>query len=375
MTGLRSSSTGDGIAPPIGHRFVGEAPNLAARLQAIAEPNTIVIAEATHALAGDLFECTSLGARTLKGFETPLAVWRVDAPRPIESRFEAMRMRSLTPFIGRDEEIAILERRWQRACRSEGQVVLLSGEAGIGKSRIVSAFRERVGAQSHTWLRYQCSPYYTNSALYPIVEQLALAARIEVGDDPARKLAKLEALLALSRRPTATAVPLIAPLLSIPLGDQYPPVTVSPQLQKQLTLAALVDQLAGLAEQRPVLFHFEDAHWIDPTSRELLDLLIARTANLVALVINQFPLAILAAMDRRTACDAGEPQPLGGSHLRRSDAADRRRGAAATKCGRRDCHARRRGPAFRRRDHQSRLGSCHGRSRPRGCALPPRHPL
>jgi class 3 adenylate cyclase/predicted ATPase/predicted transcriptional regulator len=267
--------------------IVGEAPNLAARLQAIAEPNTIVIAEATYALADGLFECTSLGARTFKGFETPLAVWRVDAPRPIESRFEATRTRSLTPFIGRDEEIAILERRWQRAWRGEGQVVLLSGEAGIGKSRIVSAFRERVGAQSHTWLRYQCSPYYTNSALYPIVEQLALAARIETGDDPARKLAKLEALLALSLRPTA-AVPLIAPLLSIPLGDQYAPVTVSPQLKKQLTLAALVDQLVGLAEQRPVLFHFEDAHWIDPTSRELLDLLIARTANLAALVIISF---------------------------------------------------------------------------------------
>ena len=268
--------------------IVGEAPNLAARLQAIAEPNTIVIADATHALAGGLFECTSLGTRALKGFDAPVAIWRVDASRAIESRFEATRMGSLSPFVGRDEEMDILSRRWQRASRGEGQVVLLSGEAGIGKSRIVSAFRERVGAQSHNWLRYQCSPYYTNSALYPVIEQLALAARIEANDDPARKLAKLEALLALSRRPTPTAVPLIAPLLSIPLGDGYAPVTVSPQLQKQLTLATLVDQLAGLAEQRPVLFHFEDAHWIDPTSRELLDLLIARTSGLAALVIISF---------------------------------------------------------------------------------------
>ena len=268
--------------------IVGEAPNLAARLQAIAEPNTIVIADATHALAGGLFEFTNLGARALKGFDAPLTVWRVDGPRPIESRFEATRLRSLTPFVGRDEEIDILERRWQRACRGEGQVVLLSGEAGIGKSRIVSAFRERVGAQSDTWLRYQCSPYYMNSVLYPVVEQLALAARIESNDDPARKLAKLEEHLALSRCPTAKAVPLIAPLLSIPLGHAYAPVTVSPQLQKQLTLAALVDQVAGLAEQRPVLFHFEDAHWIDPTSRELLDLLIARTPGLAALVIISF---------------------------------------------------------------------------------------
>ena len=270
--------------------IVGEAPNLAARLQAMAEPNTIVIADATHALAGGLFECSSLGTRALKGFDTPLTVWRVDALRPIESRFEATRMRSLTPFVGRDEEIDILERHWQRACRGEGQVVLLSGEAGIGKSRIVSAFRERIGAQSHTWLRYQCSPYYTNSALYPVIEQLALAARIKSNDDPPRKLAKLEELLALSRRPAATAVPLIAPLLSIPLDDRYAPVNVSPQRQKQLTLAALVDQLVGLAEQRPVLFHFEDAHWIDPTSQELLDLTIARTRGLAALVIISFRL-------------------------------------------------------------------------------------
>jgi class 3 adenylate cyclase len=268
--------------------IVGEAPNLAARLQTIAEPNTIVIADATRALARGLFDCTSLGTLALKGFDAPLTVWRVDALRPIESRFEATRMRSLTPFVGRDEEPDILERRWQRACRGEGQAVLLSGEAGIGKSRIVSAFRERIGAQSHTWLRYQCSPYYTNSALYPVIQQLALAARIESTDDPARKLAKLEELFALSRRPAATAVPLIAPLLSIPLGHGYAPVTVSPQRQRQLTLAALVDQLVGLAEQRPVLFHFEDAHWIDPTSRELLDLTIARTRGLAALVIISF---------------------------------------------------------------------------------------
>ena len=297
--------------------IVGEAPNLAARLQAIAEPNTLVIADATYALAGGLFECTSLGQRALKGFETSLMVWRVDAPRPIESRFEATRMRSLAPFVGRDEEIDILERRWQRACRGEGQVVLLSGEAGIGKSRIVSVFRERLGAQPHTWLRYQCSPYYANSTLYPIVEQLTLAARIEAGDDPARKLAKLEELLALSRRPAATSVPLIAALLSISLGDAYAPVTVSSQLQKQLTLEALVDQLAGLAEQRPVLFHFEDAHWIDPTSRELLDLLVARAPRLAALVIISFrpqfsppwagdphvTLASLSRLEARTCAD------------------------------------------------------------------------
>ena len=268
--------------------IVGEAPNLAARLQTIAEPNTIVIADLTHRLAGDLFECINLGARALKGFETPVTAWRVTGPRAIESRFEATRLRSLTPFVGRNEEIALLERRWSRACRGEGQVVLLSGEPGIGKSRIVSAFRQRLGDEPHTLLRYQCSPYHTNSAHYPIIEELVLAAQIERVDQPDRKLEKLEALLALSGRPLAATIPLLAPLLSIPFSDRYEPVNVSPQRRKQLTLAALVDQLAGLAEHRPVLFHFEDAHWIDPTSRELLDLTIARTASLAALVIISF---------------------------------------------------------------------------------------
>ena len=266
----------------------GEAPNLAARLQAIAAPDTIVIAEATHALAGDLFECTDVGAQTFKGFDAPLAAWRVDAPSAMESRFEATRTRALTPFVGREEEIDILERRWQRACAGQGQVALLAGEPGIGKSRMVSALQERIGAQPHTQLRYQCSPYHTNSALYPVIGQLERAALIQPDDSPNEKLDKLEALLALSGRPTAKAVPLIAPLLSIPFGDCYAPANVSPQRQKQLTLAALVDQLAGLAEQRPVLFHFEDAHWIDPTSRELIDLTVARAPELAALVIISF---------------------------------------------------------------------------------------
>jgi class 3 adenylate cyclase/predicted ATPase len=268
--------------------ITGEAPNLAARLQAIAEPNTIVVAEATHALAGALFECSDLGAQALKGFDVPVAAWRVESPRAIESRFEATHMRALTPFVGREEEIDILERRWRRACASEGKVVLLSGEPGIGKSRIVSALQERIGAQPHTRLRFQCSPYHTSSALHPVIGQLERAARIQPDDGADAKLVKLEALLALSGRPTAEAVPLIAPLLSIPLGDRYAPASVSPQRQKQLTLAALVDQVAGLAEQRPVLFHFEDAHWIDPTSRELIDLTVARAPDLRALIIISF---------------------------------------------------------------------------------------
>jgi class 3 adenylate cyclase/predicted ATPase len=268
--------------------ITGEAPNLAARLQAIAEPNTIVIAAATHALAGELFECTRLDAQNLKGFDAPVVAWRVDGTRAIESRFEATHTQALTPLLGRDEEIEILERRWQRACAGEGQVVLISGEPGIGKSRIVSELQDRIGPQTHTGLRYQCSPYYTNSALHPVIGQLERAARIQPDNAPDEKLEKLEALLQLSGRPLADAIPLIAPLLSIPLGDRYTPVNVSPQRQKQLTLTTLVDQFAGLAEQRPVLFHFEDAHWIDPTSRELIDLIVTRAHDLPALVAISF---------------------------------------------------------------------------------------
>jgi class 3 adenylate cyclase/predicted ATPase len=268
--------------------IVGEAPNLAARLQAIAQPNSIVVAETTHALAGGLFECTSLGAQVLKGFDTPVNAWSVSALRAIESRFEATRMRAPMPFVGREEELDILERRWRRACAGEGQVILLSGEPGIGKSRIVVALQERLGAQSHTWLRYQCSTYHTNSALYPVIDQLERAACIGRNDSPDDKLDKLEALLALSRCPGIAAIPLIAPLLSIPLLDRYPPLNVSPQRQKQATLAVLVDQLTGVASQRPVLFHFEDAHWIDPTSRELLDMIAARVPTVPILVVISF---------------------------------------------------------------------------------------
>jgi class 3 adenylate cyclase/predicted transcriptional regulator len=268
--------------------IAGEAPNLAARLQAIAAPNTVVISESTYVLAGGLFQCTGLGARELRGFLAPVAAWRVDAPRPIESRFAATHARALTPFIGREEEIDILEQRWQRACAAAGQVVLLSGEPGIGKSRIVEELHERISAQPHTRLRYQCSPYHTNSALYPVISQLERATRIQPDDSPDDKLTKLEALLALSGRPLAEVVPLIAPLLSIPFDDRYSPANVSAQRQKQLALAVLVDQVAGLAEQRPVLFHFEDAHWIDPTSRELIDLMVARAPDLRVLIIISF---------------------------------------------------------------------------------------
>jgi class 3 adenylate cyclase/predicted ATPase len=268
--------------------IAGEAPNLAARLQSLAAPNTVVIDDATQALTGNLFECVDLGAHALKGFAHPVKVRRVAGTHAIESRFEATRTSSSAPFLGRTEEVDLLERRWQRARSGEGQVVLLCGEPGIGKSRMMSAFRQRLDGQSHAWLRYQCSPYHTNSALYPVIEQLEFAARIQRSDEPNRKLDKLAALLAMSNRAPAAMLSLIAPLLSIPLDDRCTPVNVSPQRQKELTLAALVDQIAGLAQQRPVLFHFEDAHWIDPTSCQLLDLAVARARSLAVLLVVSF---------------------------------------------------------------------------------------
>jgi class 3 adenylate cyclase/predicted ATPase len=268
--------------------IAGEAPNLAARLQAIAAPNTIVIGEATYAIAGSLFECADLGPQALKGFAVPVNAWQVATARAFESRFEATRMRTSTPFVGREEEINILQRRWQRACAGEGQVVLISGEPGIGKSRMVSELEQRIGGQQHIRLRYQCSPNHTSSALYPVIDQLERTASIQRSDSSDDKLAKLEAILTLPCRPATTAMPLIAPLLSIPFGNRYQVANVSPQRQKQMTLAMLVDYIAGLAEQSPVLFHWEDAHWIDPTSRELLDLTVARTAGLAVLACISF---------------------------------------------------------------------------------------
>ncbi len=268
--------------------IAGEAPNLAARLQMIAVPDAIVISDATHSLAGSLFECARLPAQSLKGFDGPVTAWQVGARRVVESRFEAMRMRAPTTFVGREEEIEIVQRRWQRACSGEGQVVLLVGEPGIGKSRLVSELEQLIGKQPHTRVRYQCSPYHTNSALYPVIEQLERAASIQRSDSSDHKLEKLENMLARWRPQPDDSVPLIAPLLSIPLGSRYAATNVSPQRQKQLALAALVDLLASQAEQRPVLVHWEDTHWIDPSSRELLDLIVARAASLSALVFVNF---------------------------------------------------------------------------------------
>jgi predicted ATPase/class 3 adenylate cyclase len=263
----------------------GESPNLAARLQALAEANAVVISASTRRLLGGLFEYQDLGAHRLKGIAEPAQAWRVVGERKAASRFEAVRAKTLTPFVGREQEVALLLDRWERAKEGEGQVVLLSGEAGIGKSRITQTLRERLVDEPHTRLRYQCSPYYTNSALHPSISQLEHAARFAPDDPPQHKLDKLEALLGQSIEAVQEVAPLFAALLSIPTGDRYPPLDMTPQRQMEQTLETLVDQLVGLAARQPVLFILEDAHWIDPSTLEMIELTVNRVQDSPVLLV------------------------------------------------------------------------------------------
>ena len=266
---------------------VGETPNLAARLQTLAEPDSVVIAATTRRLVGDLFEYLDLGGVEVKGISAPVRAWQVLRPSVVESRFEALHGSALGPLIGRDEEIDLLLRRWARAKAGDGQVVLISGEAGIGKSRITAELEERLHAEPHLRLRYFCSPYHRDSALYPFVDQLGRAAGFAREDPPAVKLEKLEALLARAAPPEEDLA-FLAELLSLPTSEHHPLPNLSPQRKKGRTLEALIRQLEGLARQQPVVMVFEDAHWIDPTSRELLDLTVERMCSLPALLIVTF---------------------------------------------------------------------------------------
>jgi class 3 adenylate cyclase/tetratricopeptide (TPR) repeat protein len=262
---------------------VGETPNVAARLQGLAEPGTVLVGQSTHRLVEGLFVFDELGPHTIKGIDAPIAVYRV-REASARSRFEATAIRGLTPLVGRDEELGLLLSRWTNAKEGEGQVVLLTGEPGIGKSRIIQTFRELVRDDGPTVLRYFCSPFYVHSALHPILDQLERAAQLKKSDPPEVKLDKLEALLSRGTSQVARAAALLAPLLSIPTGERYPQLDVTPERKKTLALEALLEQLAGLAA-RPVLIILEDAHWIDPTSAELFHLIIDRIQRMPVLVL------------------------------------------------------------------------------------------
>ena len=266
---------------------VGETPNLAARLQGIAEPNMVVIAESTRRLLGNLFELEDLGAQDLKGISGPLRAWAALRPASVDSRFEALHGSGLTELVGREEELELLLRRWSKAKTGEGQVVLLSGEAGIGKSRLTAALLETIASEPHTRLRYFCSPQHTDSAFYPIIGQMERAAGFVHGDTPQAKLNKLDAVLAqTSTSPQDSA--LFAEMLSLPNDGRYPALDLGPQQRRQRTLEALTAQMEALSRQSPLLMIFEDAHWTDPTSLETFGRVVDRVRSLPVLLIVAF---------------------------------------------------------------------------------------
>ena len=274
---------GSGVARE--HSIVGETPNLAARLQALAEPNSILVSQSTHNLLGRQFDYENLGERILKGFANPVPVWRVLREAAVASRFAAGRAARAGPFIGRVQEMGLLLDRWQLAKEAEGQVIFLSGEPGMGKSRIVDTLFERIGDDPYYHLVFQCSPYHTNSALHPVIRQFERSAGFALEDSAAKKLEKLEELLSATDNLTESTATLLADLLSIPLDGRYPPLELSPAQRKTATIAAIVHQLTRLAEQRPVLFVLEDAHWIDPTTQELVTRVIDCIASTRVLVL------------------------------------------------------------------------------------------
>ncbi|MGZ5874995.1 MAG: adenylate/guanylate cyclase domain-containing protein [Bradyrhizobium sp.] len=263
---------------------IGETPNLAARLQAFAKPGTVLISESTHRLTDGHFEYRNLGPVALKGWVDPIPAWQVLRASGVESRFEAQHKARLTPLIGRDEEIELLLRRWQHATHGEGCVVVLTGEPGIGKSHISLALEERLQEQ-HITLRHFCSAHHTNSALYPFIRQLERAARFERSDSPAEKFTKLETLLVRSGADRDRVVLPLANLLSLPTDDRYRVPEMSPQKRREMTLAALLAQFEGLAARQPVFVIFEDVHWADPTSLELLTVTLERVPRLRVLLL------------------------------------------------------------------------------------------
>ena len=264
---------------------VGDTPNLAARLQGLAEPGCVVIAESTRRLLGGTFELAPLGPQSLKGFDAPVPAWTVLREAENVSRFEASRSHGLTPFVGREHEVALLLDRWRDSSEGEGQVALISGEAGIGKSRILAALRERVADEPHVRMRYQCSPHHVNDAFYPITSQIWHAAGFVSGESPASRLDKLETMIARSGLEAKDIAPLLAALLSISFEGRYPALEMAPSEQKERTIAALLALLEGLTKNVPVLALLEDAHWIDPTSLDVFSRLVDRLPGLRALLV------------------------------------------------------------------------------------------
>jgi class 3 adenylate cyclase len=266
------------------HLALGETPNIAARLEGLAAPNTVAISAALHQLVQGYFVCNDLGAPALKGVDTPFQVYRVVGESGAQSRLDVPSPRGLTPLVGREAEVTLLLDRWAQVTDGLGQVVLLGGEGGIGKSRLVQVLKDHLAGEPHTRLECRCSPYHTSSPLYPVIDLWQRMLQLETTEAPDSKLHKLEQMLAQSRLPLAETVPLFATLLSLP-AERYPPLTLTPQRQKQKTLEALLALLVARAAQEPLLLIVEDLHWVDPSTLEFLSLLVDQgpTARMLTL--------------------------------------------------------------------------------------------
>jgi class 3 adenylate cyclase/predicted ATPase len=266
--------------------IVGETPNIAERVQKIAEPDTVLISAATYRLVQGHFQCLDLGPHRLKGVSAPMPVYRVLSESEAHSRFEVALGKGLTPLVGREQEIGLLRDRWMQAKAGNGQIVLLCGEGGIGKSRLLQELKEQVTGEEQRKLECRCSPYYQNSAFYPLIELLQRILEFKGGDTPSTKLEKIESVLSQYHFSLADTVPLFAGLLSVPFSHRYSPLTLTPQRQKQKTLETMVEWLLKEAEKQVVRFFMEDLQWADSSTLEALSLLIERapTSRLLMLL-------------------------------------------------------------------------------------------
>ena len=267
---------------------VGDTPNLAHRLQAIARPGEVMVTDRMRILAGGAFDYEDRGRPTLKGIGETVHVWRVIGPSAAQSRFEAATRGGVTPLVGREQEIGLLLDRWDLAGAGGGQAVLIVGEPGIGKSRTMRALRERLDEAGMQAVQFQCSPYHVNSALYPVIDHFERALGFDREDDTSERIRKLDAAVSGRWGRSSRDCHLVARMLGLDAGAHYGPLDLTPQRQKEDTLRLLVDTLAGIARERPTLMLFEDAHWADPTTLELLDLLLRRTAALPLLSLVSF---------------------------------------------------------------------------------------
>jgi class 3 adenylate cyclase len=267
---------------------LGETPNIAARVQGQAEPNTVVISQATYRLVQGFFRCEALGPQALKNVAVPLELYRVQGEGAAQSRFEAAVHKGLTPLVGRVEELALLQRRWEQAKAGAGQVVLLSGEPGIGKSRLLQELKDQLERAGVTRIEFRCSPYHQHSALYPIIDHLQRLLQFARDDAPATKLEKLQHTLSHYRFPQADTFPLLAALLSLPYPEGMPPITLSPQKQKQKMQEALVAWIVEEADKAAVYCAWEDLHWADPSTLEVLTLYLEQIPTIQVLTVLTF---------------------------------------------------------------------------------------